>query len=501
MKEKAVGLLPTALTGGQVRCMALGCAALTLLGTWLNMAGRGGMFSQSSPAEAQTVFYACRLASLLVMALAYRWVYRRAPQVSLLCGCLIVLGTVVRLLVLQSNGSAAFSPQMQLVGNALCGLGYLPCIVLVYFGLAQALDLKTALLAVLVALICKQQLPSLVLGLPAATHPWALVGILLLLTATLVGFWDAWRPAGRRTCELAADARHYTVALGDIAGFSLFVFGAISGIGLVGADDSSATHGMILTPFGKLTALAIFVALSWFLIMRRIGRPLIGRFIPAFIALALSTALATLVGALDTPAVTGTVAAYLMGLYDFNQFLVWTLVVCVCQQRSPSVVRSAVAIVVVYDTLATFVGPLSLDAFSTYGSNLVSIFGLVIAIVATVVLPFAMARSASKKSQETDANPFELHLEAETDEYDYATRLALRDAMQERCSYVAERHGLTSRESEVFCLLCQGHSRAAIGEDLCMAEGTVKTHIAHIYEKMGVNTREALSALVFMGEG
>lgn len=49
--------------------------------------------------------------------------------------------------------------------------------------------------------------------------------------------------------------------------------------------------------------------------------------------------------------------------------------------------------------------------------------------------------------------------------------------------------GLTQREVEVLCLLTQGKSNNQISEDLVVAEGTTRRHVANIYEKIGVTNR------------
>ncbi|MEG0323890.1 MAG: helix-turn-helix transcriptional regulator, partial [Raoultibacter sp.] len=48
------------------------------------------------------------------------------------------------------------------------------------------------------------------------------------------------------------------------------------------------------------------------------------------------------------------------------------------------------------------------------------------------------------------------------------------------------------REKEVFMMLAQGRSRAYISEDLILSEGTIKTHISHIYTKLGVSNRQEM---------
>ena len=48
---------------------------------------------------------------------------------------------------------------------------------------------------------------------------------------------------------------------------------------------------------------------------------------------------------------------------------------------------------------------------------------------------------------------------------------------------------LTPRELDVLCLVAQGNSNPAIGRALFLSEATVKTHLGHVFEKLGVNDR------------
>jgi DNA-binding CsgD family transcriptional regulator len=58
------------------------------------------------------------------------------------------------------------------------------------------------------------------------------------------------------------------------------------------------------------------------------------------------------------------------------------------------------------------------------------------------------------------------------------------------------RYGLTLREMEVVELLCCGRTNREIGECLNIGLATVKTHLIHIFEKLGVETRSAVVALM-----
>ncbi|RUQ09355.1 response regulator transcription factor [Curtobacterium sp. HSID17257] len=48
---------------------------------------------------------------------------------------------------------------------------------------------------------------------------------------------------------------------------------------------------------------------------------------------------------------------------------------------------------------------------------------------------------------------------------------------------------LSPRELEVLELVAQGNSNPAIGRTLFVSETTVKTHLGHVFEKLGVNDR------------
>ncbi|MBT1674253.1 response regulator transcription factor [Curtobacterium flaccumfaciens] len=48
---------------------------------------------------------------------------------------------------------------------------------------------------------------------------------------------------------------------------------------------------------------------------------------------------------------------------------------------------------------------------------------------------------------------------------------------------------LTPRELDVLRLVAQGNSNPAIGRALFLSEATVKTHLGHVFEKLGVNDR------------
>jgi DNA-binding NarL/FixJ family response regulator len=60
---------------------------------------------------------------------------------------------------------------------------------------------------------------------------------------------------------------------------------------------------------------------------------------------------------------------------------------------------------------------------------------------------------------------------------------------------------LTPREAELLNLLTEGLSNKELGRKLFISEATVKSHLAHIYAKLGVDSRAAAIAKALRREG
>lgn len=66
------------------------------------------------------------------------------------------------------------------------------------------------------------------------------------------------------------------------------------------------------------------------------------------------------------------------------------------------------------------------------------------------------------------------------------------EEIEARCKVLGEAGGLTAREIEVMELLCQGRSKAYIAESLFISENTVRSHGKHIYQKLGIHSKQEL---------
>jgi branched-chain amino acid transport system substrate-binding protein len=61
----------------------------------------------------------------------------------------------------------------------------------------------------------------------------------------------------------------------------------------------------------------------------------------------------------------------------------------------------------------------------------------------------------------------------------------------------AIRYGLSRREKELVTLIFQGLSNMEIGEQMFISEHTVKVHLKHIFDKVGIKNRTSLIRKLF----
>ncbi len=66
----------------------------------------------------------------------------------------------------------------------------------------------------------------------------------------------------------------------------------------------------------------------------------------------------------------------------------------------------------------------------------------------------------------------------------------------ETCSRTARRYDLTRREEDVLLMRLQGAALKDVEESLCISHNTVKSHVRHIYAKLGVSNLEEAHEIV-----
>lgn len=116
---------------------------------------------------------------------------------------------------------------------------------------------------------------------------------------------------------------------------------------------------------------------------------------------------------------------------------------------------------------------------------------LTIAVALLVAVASIIALSEKELGSQRAASAYRTALGTESAA---AERLAIR------CTELSKSAGLSAREDEVMRLLARKKTMASISRDLFIAEGTVKAHVRHIYEKTGIHTRAELFDLLGISE-
>lgn len=75
-------------------------------------------------------------------------------------------------------------------------------------------------------------------------------------------------------------------------------------------------------------------------------------------------------------------------------------------------------------------------------------------------------------------------------------KILKKQELADRCDALARKGGLSTREQEVLLLLAQRKPVAVIERELIIANGTVKAHIRHVYQKLDIHSRDELFALL-----
>lgn len=177
------------------------------------------------------------------------------------------------------------------------------------------------------------------------------------------------------------------------------------------------------------------------------------------------------VSALGLPAVVGAQAS--MATELFSQFLFWVAMIAAMRMGGVSPYRAVGVAEGCMSTAALFLG------IALFGRGYLEDAMAAAATYGTLVVVWYLLRRTQKLN-----------------EHAAVAQEGAEDPVVLACEAVAAERGLSPRESEVLLLLAQGRSRAFIQSELFLSDGTVKTHIRHIYQKLDVHSKQELISLI-----
>lgn len=71
-----------------------------------------------------------------------------------------------------------------------------------------------------------------------------------------------------------------------------------------------------------------------------------------------------------------------------------------------------------------------------------------------------------------------------------------RENIEDACSVIAERYGLTAREAEIMTYLAKGRSIPYIQEQMQLSQSTIKTHMRNMYRKLPARNKQTLISMI-----
>ena len=389
-----------------------------------------------------------------------------------------------------------------IVGLFLCGAGYYAATMLIYCQLAKVRCLSVAVAAVAAALFLKTVIGSqLTIVLPrdvqiifASLLPVCVFACLVALGRCDPAALSEYRARKTLSKQGIYDLFFLLVAvslmLAALRGTSHL---GLWGAGFAGSPVSSfmgyAVVGLVLFAFAYLT------------LIRNSNNQMLVRFQPAFLVLAAGFVLYVLQ---DSFLVVPGYAQFFEWLYLtvelFGHLLSGTLIIAAirssdlppwCFQGVSDSAFGLLAIPWIFlaQNVAVDIRPLMVIAiFLVMVAAIRPMSTRPLEIEQAMRIPSSgssfAAEGVSHRNEVSDTSspnpPFDQQSES------LERRLALCHAE------IAKSHSLSARETDVFMLLAQGRSRPYICEALYLSDGTVKTHISHIYRKFDVHGRQEL---------
>ncbi|MFR3272570.1 MAG: response regulator transcription factor [Slackia sp.] len=222
---------------------------------------------------------------------------------------------------------------------------------------------------------------------------------------------------------------------------------------------------------GYAAALAVF---SYVALGRTANWPLRLRFQPSFVTIIITLSVSMILAG-DSHADPALLDA-LMRLNDSFSHLMFWAIVSILLDISPTPSYRVIGIGASLYAAGSI-------AWVLFLGNADAVENLIVIVIIYVLAMASMHYSWNKRENESEDEPS-------------PSAANVTDALEKRCAEVSKAYKLSPRESEILVLLAQGRTRTYIQEELVLAENTVKSHVAHIYTKLGVRDRQDMIDIV-----
>lgn len=452
-------------------CIAIGWA---LLAAWADLFGHSAGFDQSYSGLAglgnMRIYWLIGLLLLATAMVAFPHAFERSKRILFFCLPLAAsFGTMAFAVAAQQT---FFQPEaVALLGIIVAGGGYTWFTCLFCGTLAKTQSMSCAVGSIVASLALKTAFVQVFTGTLSDAGQ---VGLAIVLPFAIAALAEAGERGPRTRVEDdewvpprgAPSSYRYVIPQMLVAALAVATTRVLTPLGFFG-DPLNQFAGTTPAVVGTLSVVAVLVGLSYIVLAKRAKTHLNRRFMPAFLVVLIAFFVSAL-----APSSQGIVSAaaevFITAVEALAHALFWTLAVTAIRLKGASPFRVVGLAGGFYDAVSI----VWIAGFFSLGVVNNAII-LLVALVLVVLVIWLVDRGGG---EDRPAAPPEL--------------------LVDRRGELAQRAGLSPRETEVFMMLAQGRSRAFISEELVLSEGTVKTHISHIYTKLNVHGRQEMFDLL-----
>lgn len=484
----------------QRKSAALAFGALVLVGMWVDIAGYLDVFANpAATSTAQEVaHYAC-YAGRVAMAIAFLTIPELFDRptghlLAPLLGCMVI-GTV--LFSFGFHQSLLEPLVVSAIGSALIGAAHIWGVSVIYLFLMRHCAQKDLLFVVISAQIAERLIVELLnFSLPENVLVVASYFLPLAAIALLGG---AVRKAPQRSgtrqaaSSVRGAAQRYYMALSVMAGIGLVACGATSATGIWGNAGDGQFTGDGTSLLATAVECLLVVALCRITFVASEERSLALRYQTSLLVLITGFALSLSQGALVLfPE--SLVGIFLVSVENYAHVLFWIIAIDAASSLAWPTYR-AFGVGLLSCSAAGLLWSIFLEHQMQQAESAVFVVFYLL-VIGCIVYPQAINKSDLRSASEEDTlNAFTLH--GETRLTPGVNGSALQHALEQRCACLARQYALSPREEEVLVLLVKGLTRQAMCSALCLSEGTVKTHLAHIYGKLDIHSQAELLDIAY----
>lgn len=462
-------------------CLALG---LTLAGLWTDVVGYSvnllPVASGVPHVLDRDAFLLGRLFAGLVLMVFARGLEQVRTTANAVCAIIMSTATASFIMAFhQTLLDPTLLAWCSIFTGSCC---YLYLVSIFYIALARHATTEQAVVCIAASLVAETVFSILVSVYGDATFQTLaviaapLAALLCFMSATaLLRRADGRRDAGEDTQADAAtpnfakrESRSALVAEVVILNATLVFVRALSSIGLWGETRTNFA-GMTELSVGELAAIAalVFLLAAFVFIIPRRALSLPMRCTAGFAVMLAGLQLLALA---DDPAFGFSFDTVTTAVELFAHLVMWMMVIACIRGTEVAPLRITGLTGPVY-AFASFlwIHVLQEAPFVTSALVMVIVYVLFLAMLVVIVRSNAGAGTSARKH-------------------------AIAHEERNVAAFAAA-HGLSPRETEICALLLEGKKRSEIEELCALSEGTVKTHLSHIYEKLDVHSKKEAAAL------